>query len=61
MTEVCVSVAGVEHCLRGTRAVRFNAIVAAKYKERPELYHSGRLERRVVEEAAFREVTQEGN
>jgi hypothetical protein len=60
-SEVSVVIYGIEHTLRGERAVRFNAIVAAAYAARPELFHAGRLERKNVEEAAFREVTHEGN
>jgi hypothetical protein len=60
-SEVCIVIAGVEHYLHGERAARFNAIMARKYAERPELFHAGRLERRNAEESAFREVTQEGN
>jgi hypothetical protein len=55
-SEVAIVIQGQEHVLRGERAVRFNAIMAAKYKERPELLHAGRLERRNAEEAAFRET-----
>jgi hypothetical protein len=59
-TEVAVTVYGQEHILRGERAVKFNSIMARKYRERPELLYAGRLERRNAEEAAFRE-TIEGN
>jgi hypothetical protein len=33
-SEVAIVIQGQEHVLRGERAVRFNAIMAAKYKER---------------------------
>jgi hypothetical protein len=58
-SEVAIVIQGHEHVLRGHRAVRFNSIMARKYKERPELMHAGRIERRAAEEAAFRE-TMEG-
>jgi hypothetical protein len=55
-TEVAIVIQGHEHILRGERAVKFNAIMARKYRENPALFHSGRLERRNAEEAAFRET-----
>jgi hypothetical protein len=57
--EVNVIVGAQEHTLRGERAKKFTDILARTYKERPELLHGTRLERRNAEEAAFRE-TMEG-